>query len=106
MITDGEFINLLWEHTTKILYCITKTNQGWYTWEVDRSVDTYSICEKRALDTIVAKQIAKLRTKIGFIMNQIIVIGEEKVNMVGSPGKVSRNKKSNIMEKPNILIER
>lgn len=73
-------MRLYWEHATKILDQITKTNQGWHTREVDKLVDTYIIgafSEQRDLDKIMDQEVAQPRTKIGLLTKQFVAVREK-----------------------------
>lgn len=55
---------------------------------------------------MVSEEVPQLRTEIGLLMKQFAVIGEEKVNVVGSRGKDSRHKELDFEEEAKFWIER
>lgn len=55
------------------------------------------------MDEIIAQEVSQLRIKICLLTKQSTIIGEEKVNVVGTRGKTSRNKKSNFDEEAKYL---
>lgn len=59
--TGWDFMILCYDQVAKILDWITKTDRGWHTEEVDRSVTTYALSaysEYRGLDEIVDQEVA------------------------------------------------
>lgn len=59
-ITRGVFIYLCWKVASEVLYQISLTNRGWYTWETDRGASTYAIGasnDHKAIDDFVLQKI-------------------------------------------------
>ncbi|KAF3653224.1 hypothetical protein FXO38_15745 [Capsicum annuum] len=71
------------------------------TWDVDVPVGSYVIG-----GSVVAQEVAQLRTEIGLLTKQFVVIGAEKVNAVRSQGKAPRHDELDSEEKQSIWIEK
>lgn len=105
-ITCGVFISLHLEQAAEILNWVSKVNWGWHSKEKERGSGTYDISsfsKQRALDNIVAQEVAWLRTGIGLLTKKFVTMNGEKMKIVGTWGKSVKHDESISKEKSKYL---